>query len=162
MILRAPLASVFYGALAVCALPASAATATGGERLLLTVQGRGPEGGAANNRTAVPLNTIGDMFAALQACWIPPPAEEARPNMQITVRMSFKRNGELLGEPRITYETPGIPENTRLAYREAVAATVKRCVPLPFSDRLGNSIAGRPVNIRFVDQRGLKQAENQQ
>ncbi len=53
------------------------------------------------------LNTIAEVFAALEACWIPPGLEQARAGMQITVMLSFKRNGELLGKPRITYETPG-------------------------------------------------------
>ena len=52
------------------------------------------------------LNTMKDMGAALQACWVPPPIDQSRPGMQITVQMSFKRNGELLGQPRITSNPP--------------------------------------------------------
>ena len=42
-----------------------------------------------------PINTPTELEAALQACWVPPPMEQSRPGMQITVLMSFKRNGEL-------------------------------------------------------------------
>ena len=52
------------------------------------------------------VNTIAEVFAALEACWVPPTLAQARAGMQITVMVSFKRSGELLGKPRITYETP--------------------------------------------------------
>ena len=106
------------------------------------------------------LNSMKDMGAALQACWVPPPIDQSRPGMQITVQMSFKRNGELLGQPRITFETAGASDDERLAYRLAVAEMLKRCSPLPFTDALGNAVAGRPFTMRFIDDRKLKQAEN--
>ena len=108
----------------------------------------------------VRLNTMKDMGAALQACWVPPPVDQSRPGMQITVQMSFKRNGELLGQPRITFESAGASDDERLAYRLAVAQMLKRCSPLPFTDALGNAVAGRPFTMRFIDDRRLKQAEN--
>jgi hypothetical protein len=54
-----------------------------------------------------PINTLTDLEAALQACWVPPPMEQSRPGMQITVLMSFKRNGELFEQPRITISIEG-------------------------------------------------------
>jgi len=107
-----------------------------------------------------PLNTLNDVIAALRACWTPPPIDQSRPGMQITVQMSFRRNGELLGQPRITFESPGASDDERLAYRVAVAKMLKRCAPLPFTDALGNALAGRPFTIRFTDERKFKQAEN--
>jgi hypothetical protein len=104
------------------------------------------------------LNTIRDVFTALHACWIPPPLNVARPGMAITVRLSFKRNGEILGKPFITYQSPGATDDERLAYRIAIVAALKRCTPLPFADALGGALAGRPISIRFVDARRLKQA----
>ena len=106
-----------------------------------------------------PLNTLNDVIAALRACWTPPPIDQSRPGMQITVQMSFRRNGELLGQPRITFESPGASDDQRLAYRIAVAKMLKRCAPLPFTDALGNALAGRPFTIRFTDQRKFRQAE---
>jgi hypothetical protein len=107
-----------------------------------------------------PLNTLKDVIAALRACWEPPPIDQSRPGMQITVQMSFRRNGELLGHPRITFESVGASDDERLAYRIAVAKMLKRCSPLPFTDALGNAIAGRPLTMRLIDNRKLKQAEN--
>ena len=40
------------------------------------------------------LDTIGDMFAALRACWVPPPKDAARHGMEYTIRFAFKRDGE--------------------------------------------------------------------
>ena len=107
---------------------------------------------------ATALNTLKDLGAALQACWVPPPIDQSRPGMQITVMMSFRRNGELFGQPRITFEAAGATDDDRLAYRIAVAEMLKRCSPLPFTDALGNAIAGRPFTMRFIDNRKLKQA----
>jgi hypothetical protein len=80
--------------------------------------------------------------------------------MQITVQVSFRRNGELLGQPRITFESAGASDDERLAYRIAVAKMLKRCTPVPVTEALGNALAGRPLTIRFVDNRKLRQAEN--
>jgi hypothetical protein len=111
-------------------------------------------------QTQEQLNTLKDVIAALRACWEPPPIDQSRPGMQITVQMSFRRNGELFGHPRITFESVGASDDERLAYRVAVAKMLKRCAPLPFTDALGNAIAGRPLTMRLIDNRKLKQAEN--
>src|SRR5262249_18118433 len=85
--------------------------------------------------------------------------DQSRPGMEITVQMSFRRDGELLGHPRITFESAGASDDDRLAYRIAVAKMLKRCTPLPFTDALGNAIAGRPFTMRLIANRKLKQAE---
>jgi hypothetical protein len=127
-----------------------------GQDLRLTVQSRDREHGASPQ---APVNTIRELFAALSACWSPPPIELSRPGMEITVRLSFKRDGNILGKPHITYETKGISADERLAYRNALAESLQRCTPLPLSEGLGGALAGRPINIRFVDDRKLKRAE---
>jgi hypothetical protein len=116
--------------------------------------------GAVAQTRDQPLNTLHDVIAALRACWAPPPMDQSRPGMQITVQMSFRRNGELFGQPRITFESVGASDDERLAYRIAVAKMLRRCAPLPFTDALGNAIAGRPLTMRLIDNRKLKQAGN--
>jgi hypothetical protein len=111
-----------------------------------------------SRKPAAPLNTIAEVFAALDACWIPPGLDQARAGMQITVMLSFKRSGEILGKPRITYETPEASDDERMSYRVAMAQAIGRCTPLRFTDALGNALAGRPLTIRFIDNRKLKQA----
>jgi hypothetical protein len=101
------------------------------------------------------LDTIGDLFAALRSCWTPPPADAARAGMQMSVRFSFKRSGEMIGAPRMTYFTQGASADTRAAYLKAINASLDSCVPLKFTGGLGGALAGRPIAIRYVDNRDL-------
>ena len=71
------------------------------------------------------------------------------PPPQLTVRLSLKRNGEILGQPLISYQTPGASEDERAALHAAVAAALARCTPLPISDELGGILAGRPINVKL-------------
>jgi hypothetical protein len=101
------------------------------------------------------LDTIGDLFAALRSCWSPPPAPSAREGMQMSVRFSFKRSGEMIGAPRMTYATAGAPADVRTTYLQAINASLNSCVPLKFTGGLGGALAGRPIAIRYVDNRDL-------
>jgi hypothetical protein len=101
------------------------------------------------------LDTLGAMFAALRACWIPPEKDEARPGMQMSVRFAFKRSGEIIATPRVTYATSGIPTETREVYLQAIMASLDRCTPMHFSAGLAGAVVGRPIAIRFVDNREL-------
>ena len=94
------------------------------------------------------LDTIKDIFAKLYSCWQPPPASRANP-MDITVIVSFNREGAILGQPRITYESANAGDNDRIAYRTAVMETLQRCTPLPFTEGLGGAVAGRPLAVTF-------------
>src|SRR5260370_9149599 len=78
-----------------------------------------------------PINTLTDLEAALQACWVPPPMEQSRPGMQITVLMSFKRNGELFEQPRIVFQSKQPSDTQHSSYRIAAAQTLKQVPPLP-------------------------------
>jgi hypothetical protein len=99
------------------------------------------------------VDTIRALFAALRACWQPPDANEEREGMQMAVRFAFKRSGEIIGTPRVTYTTPGVDNDTRKLYRDAITHALERCTPMPFSTGMGGAIAGRPIAIRYVDNR---------
>jgi hypothetical protein len=107
------------------------------------------------------LDSIRELFAALRACWIPPPGDEARAGMQMSVRLSFKRSGEIIGTPRVTYATPEAAKELRENYLKAITAALERCTPLPFTKGLGGAIAGRPIAIRYVDNRTFKEHAEQ-
>ena len=94
------------------------------------------------------LDTIKDVYAKLYSCWRPVPASRANP-IDITVIVSFNREGAILGQPRITYESATAGDNDRLAYRIAVMETLQRCTPLPLTEGLGGAIAGRPFAVTF-------------
>ena len=102
----------------------------------------------AAHAQAEPLDTIKEVFAKLYSCWRPPPASRANP-MDITVIVSFNREGAILGQPRITYESANAGDNDRIAYRIAVMETLQRCAPLPFTEGLGGAVAGRPFAVTF-------------
>ena len=110
-------------------------------------------GSAAAQSPCTPINTDNELEAALLDCWVPPPIEQSRPGMQITVLMSFKRNGEMFGQPRIIFQSRDASDAERASYHTAVAETLKRCASLPFTEAFGNGIAGAPFTMRFVDDR---------
>jgi hypothetical protein len=101
------------------------------------------------------LDTLGALFDALRSCWIPPPEHTARPGMEMSVRLAFKRNGDVIAPPRVTYVSPNAPPSVRESYFNAIIAALDRCTPLRFSAELGGALAGRPIAIRFIDDRVL-------
>jgi hypothetical protein len=107
------------------------------------------------------IDTIGDLFAALRACWLAPERDDGRDDLQMSVRFAFKRTGEIIGEPRVTYTTPGLEDETRKVFRRAITAALDRCTPMPFSKGMGGAIAGRPIAIRYVDKRSRQEREHQ-
>src|SRR5436305_10863670 len=132
-----------------------------GENLQLTIEAVPPQDQAAKyQKPDHDLDTIGDLFAALRSCWSPPSADSAREGMQMSVRFSFRRSGEIIATPRLTYSTAGVSADTRAAYLKAINASLDACMPLKFTGGLGGALAGRPIAIRYVDNRDLgKQAE---
>ncbi|MBR0839764.1 hypothetical protein JQ607_06105 [Bradyrhizobium liaoningense] len=94
------------------------------------------------------VNTIQDVFRHLRTCWRPPSPAKARP-LDITVVVSFNRAGNILGHPRITYESADATDNDRLQYRIAVMEALQRCTPVPFTDAMAGAAAGRPFAIQF-------------
>src|SRR6201991_2034173 len=95
------------------------------------------------------VDNIKQAGARLLACWKPPPASRANPEVEITVVVSFTRDGNILGRPKITYESENANDNDRLMYRIAVMETLQRCTPMPFTESMGGAVAGRPFAIRF-------------
>jgi hypothetical protein len=109
---------------------------------------------ASDSSPKLTLRTPGDITQALRACFIAPPAENTFHGMRITLRLSFNRKGEVLGQPHITYATPSAPEQVQTAYRRAILDAVSRCTPLTFAPALGEAFAGQPYYVRFFDNRG--------
>jgi hypothetical protein len=125
-----------------------------GQDLRLTVGSRL----AGENRPADDgdeLNTLRDLFGALRACWTPPTLEQGRAGMEVSVRLSFDRSGNIIGTPRFTYTSREASDAERELYRRAVVDSLARCTPLPLTKGLGGAIAGRPIAIRYIDNRAF-------
>lgn len=96
------------------------------------------------------VDTLNDIVRAMQACWRPTGVRYS--GQSVTIRISFKRNGEVLGKPMITHYREGEPDAAnREAFTQAVREALGRCSPMPFTDKLGAAVAGRPFTFRFVD-----------
>jgi hypothetical protein len=142
------------GLRAVGAVAAAAIGLTAGSQGLRAQDGAGPQ---APQRPPQ-LNTLRDVGMALERCWRAnePPLAQARPGMNVTVMLTFTRSGALQGEPRFTYVTREASAETKALYERAVVAAINGCTPLPFTEGLGNALAGRPNTMRFIDQRNEK------
>jgi hypothetical protein len=93
-----------------------------------------------------PLVTrVHGIATGIAACWRPPHDDD-----QVTVRVSFTRDGAVIGEPRIVYarSSGGAADKSGLA--QSMLTAVRDCTPLHFSSRLGSAIAGQVLDIRFV------------
>jgi hypothetical protein len=102
---------------------------------------------SAGHAEPAQVNTIRELFERLRTCWEPPVL--AKSDIDITVIVSFKRSGEILGRPRITYESAQASDQDRLMYRIAVMETLQRCTPMPFTESMAGAVAGRPFAIQF-------------
>lgn len=128
-----------------------------GQNLQLTVESvPSPDQRAKYQKPDHDLDTIGALFAELRTCWSPPAEDNARQGMQMSVRFSFNKAGGLIGPPRLTYATSGVPAETRTTYLNAINTSLNACLPLKFTDGLGGALAGRPIAIRYVDNRELE------
>jgi hypothetical protein len=105
---------------------------------------------------SAPVDNLRELFTRLGRCWRPPPALSANP-IDITVLVSFKRSGDILGHPRITFESEQATDNDRLLYRVAVMEALQRCTPIPFTAGMAGAIAGRPITIRFHNRKPTPQ-----
>jgi len=113
-----------------------------------SAQAAGPKG---------PLNTMADIRQAFRTCWQWPPASASRAGIALTVRVSFKRNGEIFGV-HMTYQSRHVSDEERGIYHRALLAALSRCSPLPLSAGLGEAIAGRPLTFHIHDTRQQRKA----
>ena len=104
-------------------------------------------GAPADKPDAAPLDRLNEVPKRLAACWLPPRFESE--NLEITVRLQFARDGNIIGRPRVTY-VKAPDASTRDAMKVSLAAALARCTPLRFTPSLGGAIAGRPFAIRYI------------
>jgi hypothetical protein len=121
---------------------------------LLKVEGHvGPSEPLDREHPASRINELGPL---LSKCLELPPDTEAQAGMELSLKLAFKRDGELLADPRFTYTTHDAPEKAKTAYREAALDMLKHCTPLPITEALGGAIAGRPFVVAIKETRSVK------
>jgi hypothetical protein len=94
-----------------------------------------------------PANTLQQLFAQLDHCLGAP---NGVAGSQITVVFSLKRDGAVLGKPRISFSRLPGTDAEKSAFVEGVASAFDKCLPASITDALGGAIAGRPISMRFL------------
>src|SRR5215475_1228244 len=107
-----------------------------------------------------PADRIDELGPLLSKCLELPVGDDAQAGMQLSLKLAFKRDGELLADPRFTYTTHDAPEKVKAAYQAAVLDMIKHCTPLPITDQFGGAIAGRPFVVTVMETRTLKAGDH--
>jgi hypothetical protein len=95
------------------------------------------------------VDNIKEAYARFRACWRPPTGADVHRGIDVTVIATFKRDGSIMGKPKVTYESEQATDHDRLKLRIAIMETLQRCTPMPFTDGMAGAVAGRPFAIRF-------------
>lgn len=94
-----------------------------------------------------PADTLAALGQALTACFEAPAGSAGS---QITVLVSLRRDGTVLGQPRITFSHLVGNQDQRRLFVAAALGALKACTPVAVTPGLGGAIAGRPFSVRFV------------
>ena len=81
---------------------------------------------------------------SIAACWRAPHEGD-----QITVQLSFRRDGSIFGKPKVNYVKP-MNGSSAQALTESIFKAIDACLPLQFTPRLAANIAGQVFVIRFI------------
>ena len=98
------------------------------------------------------LNRYADVAWALGRCWNPGPSIGGSRWGEITLRVSFRRDGRVNGIPRVPYMSGVADQSAGAELRSSLLSALAQCTPLHLSASLGNAIAGQIFAIRFVQQ----------
>ncbi|MDG4902511.1 MULTISPECIES: hypothetical protein [unclassified Mesorhizobium] len=118
--------------------------------LALAVTITGADEAAARERACGsrdPVNSIAEMSAAIYACWRPP---HGTAGLSLTLRFSLRRDGTLIGKPRATFSVLGSNDALNRAFVASVLEALDKALPLPFTESMGEAIAGRILSPRFT------------
>jgi hypothetical protein len=97
-----------------------------------------------------------DVGASIARCWHPPHEGD-----EITLRMSFRRDGSVFGRPRITFMKAAGGADGAAELATSIYNAIEACSPLRFTPELGAAIAGRIFLIRFTAPRKEQRAARQ-
>lgn len=107
----------------------------------------GPGAGAPRG-----IDTLKELYPALAACWEVPAGLSRFERTEITARFALRRDGSVIGTPRVTFATQDPDSRARAVLTQATLEAIRRCTPAKVTPALGGAIAGRPIALRFVYQ----------
>ncbi|KQT78987.1 hypothetical protein [Methylobacterium sp. Leaf466] len=99
-----------------------------------------------------PASSLRALYARLGACWQPPAGLARFERTEVTARFALRRDGSVIGEPRITFATQPSDGRAFRLLADAARDAIRRCTPAPITPGLGGAIAGRPIALRFIYQ----------
>jgi hypothetical protein len=102
--------------------------------------------GATGHALSAELNSVKDIGPAIASCWHPPAGSK---NSSVTLRVGFKRDGSLLGEPRASAVQVSGDDTAQKAYVDAATKALKDCTPLSFSPDMAKGMAGQIFALSF-------------
>ncbi|MBY0612286.1 MAG: hypothetical protein K2P80_08875 [Beijerinckiaceae bacterium] len=94
--------------------------------------------------------TVQDVGRYLGRCMHEHGLQAGREGRDVTVRMSLRRDGTLIGQPRITYLRPISDPEEQKRFLPSLLLALKACLPVPIEPGLGSVLAGDPLAIRFL------------
>jgi hypothetical protein len=97
-----------------------------------------------DERRSGPVDVPPEVGPSIAACWRAPHQGD-----QVTVQLSFRRDGSIFGKPRVNYVKPMNVGSTE-ALTKSIFKAIDACLPLQFTPRLAAYIAGQVFVIRFV------------
>ena len=92
-----------------------------------------------------PADNLRELGQEISACLAP---TRLSPGSEATVVFSIKRDGSLLGKPRLSYLRLPKDEAVREDDAQEIARAFAACLPIAITDALGGAIAGRPLTVR--------------
>ncbi|MCJ2047508.1 hypothetical protein MKK58_23635 [Methylobacterium sp. J-078] len=99
-----------------------------------------------------PADTLKELYPVLAACWEVPPGLARFERTEITARFALRRDGSVIGTPRVTFSTQNSDTRAYRILTDATLAAIRRCTPARITPALGAAIAGRPIALRFIYQ----------
>ncbi|MFD1302170.1 hypothetical protein [Methylobacterium marchantiae] len=99
-----------------------------------------------------PADTLQTLYPKLTACWQVPAGLAGFARTEITARFALRRDGSVIGEPRITFAMQNADQRGREILTRATLDAIRRCTPVAITPALGAAIAGRPIALRFIYQ----------
>jgi hypothetical protein len=100
----------------------------------------------ATEGRAAPANSLAELWRELGACLQAP---SAAVGSEITIVFALKRDGSLLGTPRISHSRLVGDIDAQRAFVASALKAFAKCMPLSISDGLGGAVAGRLLSVRI-------------